>query len=192
MNNRLMNAIMFAAGALVGSVVTYKVVKTTYERLANEEIDEMREYYLDKLAETEEEPDILFPQDVEVEPVSEKPSLMQMAALLRDQGYVIDEKTEKGGSDDMRDNGPKVISPEEFGDEVDYDVYSYTYYADGVLADEYDEIIEDVEEVVGNALDHFGEYEDDSVFVLDESRQAYIEILRDLSNYREDEAQVDE
>lgn len=192
MNNRLMNAIMFAAGALVGSVVAYKVVKTKYARLANEEIEEMREYYLDKLAETEEEPDIRFPQEVEVEPIPEKPSLMQMAAILRDQGYTLDENEEEGGSEDMRKNGPQVISPEEFGDELDYDVLSYTYYADGVLADEYDEPIEDVEEVVGDALDHFGEYEDDSVFILDESRQVYIEILRDLSNYHEDETQVDE
>ena len=192
MNNRLMNAFIFAAGALVGSVATYMVVKTKYERLADEEIEEMREYYLEKLAEAEEEPELSLPLPEipkTTDPIPEKPSLMQMAAILRDQGYSI---KEEGGSNDMS-KGPKVISPEEFGDELDYDVFSYTYYADGVLADEYDDPIKDVEKVVGDALDHFGEYEADTVFVVDHSREAYIEILRDLSNHREDEeAQVDE
>lgn len=38
--------------------------------------------------------------------------------------------------------------PEQFGDDEEYEQISLTYYADGVLADENDEVIEDVEDAV--------------------------------------------
>ena len=49
MNKSILNkAIIFAIGAAVGSVVTYKLVKTKYEQIANEEIEDVREYYRNK------------------------------------------------------------------------------------------------------------------------------------------------
>ena len=59
---------------------------------------------------------------------------------------------------------PYVISPDEFSENNEYETESLTYYSDGVLTDEYDNPIEDIERLVGSdALTHFGEYEDDSV-----------------------------
>ena len=56
--------------------------------------------------------------------------------------------------------------------------------ADGVLADDMDEIIEDVDEVVGeDSLNHFGEFEEDSVYVRNDERKCDYEILRDNRNY---------
>ena len=49
MNNTILsNIFMFAAGAAIGTVVTWKLVKTKYEQIANEEIEEIREYYRSK------------------------------------------------------------------------------------------------------------------------------------------------
>lgn len=49
-----------------------------------------------------------------------------------------------------------MIPPEQFGDDEEYEQISLTYYADGVLADENDEVIEDVEDAVGiDSLNHF-------------------------------------
>ena len=71
------------------------------------------------------------------------------------------------------------------GDE-EYEQISLTYYADGVLADENDEVIEDVEDAVGiDSLNHFGEYEDDSVFVRNDARKCDYEILLDQRTYSE-------
>ena len=84
----------------------------------------------------------------------------------------------------MITDGPYVISPDEFGNEFDYEEVSLTYYADGVLTDDQDNIIEDVEGLVGlDSLNHFGEYEDDSVFVRNDALQTDYEILADLRNY---------
>ena len=66
----------------------------------------------------------------------------------------------------------------------DYETVSLTYYADGVLTDEFGNVIEDVEGMVGKeSLTHFGEYEEDSVFVRNDSLKTDYEILRDTYNY---------
>ena len=46
----LIKGMIFLAGGAIGSVVTWKLVKTKYEKFANEEIDSMREYYYNKKA----------------------------------------------------------------------------------------------------------------------------------------------
>ena len=43
--NILSNAIMFAAGAAIGSVVTWRLLKTKYENLVQEEIESIRQVY---------------------------------------------------------------------------------------------------------------------------------------------------
>ena len=79
---------------------------------------------------------------------------------------------------------PYVIKPEEFGEFEEYETISLTYYADQVLADDNNEPVEDVEETVGFAsLGHFGEYEDDSVFVRNDRLKCDYEILLDSRNY---------
>lgn len=60
---------------------------------------------------------------------------------------------------------------------------SLTYYADGILADEQGIIIDDQEEIVGDALEHFGEYEDDSVYCRSDPKRCDYEILQDLRKY---------
>lgn len=76
-------------------------------------------------------------------------------------------------------DAPYVISPEEFG-EIGYETISLTYYADEILADEMDELVESIDSVVGlNSLTTFGEYEDDSVFVRNDKLKCDYEILKD-------------
>ena len=79
---------------------------------------------------------------------------------------------------------PYVVSPEEFGDIDEYETKSLTYWQDGVLTDEDDEVVEDVESLVTkDALTHFGEYEDDSVFVRNDEQGIDYEILLDTRRY---------
>ena len=60
------------------------------------------------------------------------------------------------------------------------------YYADGVLADDFDVVIDDVENTVGeDSLTHFGEYEDDSVFVRNDERELDYEILKDMRRFED-------
>ena len=87
---------------------------------------------------------------------------------------------------DIPQEHPYVISPEEFGEYDDYEKITFTYYSDGVLADDCDQMISDYDDIVGNDFyEHFGEYEQDSVYVRNDARKTDYEILLSLSSYKE-------
>ena len=70
----------------------------------------------------------------------------------------------------------------------DKQIKTLIYYADNVLTDEDDNPITslEMEEMIGiDALDHFGEYEDDSVYVRDENNEIDYEILRSEKMFSE-------
>ena len=66
-----------------------------------------------------------------------------------------------------------------------YQSESLTLYACGTLTDDFDNPIEDVPAMVGDALDHFGEYEDDSVFVRNDQYKCNYEICKDVRTYEQ-------
>ena len=76
---------------------------------------------------------------------------------------------------------------------MDYDLVSLEYYADKVLVDEDDHPIQDVEYMVGeDSLEHFGEYEEDAVYVRNDLIKTDFEILLVESRYYEDDDDVDD
>ena len=173
------NVIMFALGAAVGSLVTWKLVEKKYKKIADEEIASMEEYYHAKLNEDVKDAEFNV---VEEEVIDEKE---EHEELVEDLEYTaglatIEEDTE--GIFETHANireyiKPYVIMPEEYG-EYGNETKSLVYYSDFVLANEEGEIIVDPESVVGDALEHFGEYEDDAVHVRDENIECDYEILK--------------
>jgi hypothetical protein len=176
----LSNAFIFALGAGLGSIVTWKVLKNKYEQLAQEEIESVKEVFSRLRNTVKEEPD----QEVEPESVD---TADKYDEVLESEGYTSysDVKTEKkGDATVIDDGGPYVIAPEEFGENDEYEAISLVYFADGVLADDQYEPVDDVDSIVGqDSLTHFGEYEDDSVFVRNDELKADYEILLDTRRY---------
>lgn len=172
---------IFAAGAAIGSAVTWKLIKTKYEKIANDEIREMRDFYYNLASENDdideyecEEAEDYTPDESEKE---------EYENVVESTGYRnYSNKKEKEVEDLGR---PYVISPEVF-DTEDYEVVSLLYFDDGVLTDEQYNVIDDVEGLVGeDSLNHFGEYEDDSVFVRDDEKKIDYEILADGRKFSE-------
>lgn len=181
---------IFAAGILTGSLCTWYSTKKYYEKIANDEIESMKEWLARRVEEQDERAEEQTP-DPAANPVSPsvKPNLMEYAAMVKDLGYTDysrrqetpEPEKEEEEVDEM--DKPYIIEPDEFG-ECDYEEVSLTHYADGVLTDEQDNPIEDVDGMVGeDYAEHFGEYEDDSVFVRNERLQTDFEILADQRNY---------
>lgn len=179
------NFMLFIFGAAVGSVATWTYAKKKYERIAQEEIDSVKEVFARREKVTvkavdKEESQVEEPVDTDCDDYKEK---------IEESGYT----TYPGGRSEFTppDDEDKeyfvqayVISPDEFGENDDYEKFSLTYYADQVLADDNDDIIEDIEATVSyEALTHFGEYEDDSVFVRNDIRRCDYEILLDHRKY---------
>lgn len=189
MNSKVFGVIMFAVGAAVGSAATWKFVKTKYEKIAQEEIDSVKEVF-SRRAEVKQEEPVADPAKEIAKEAIEKPSIMEYAAKLQELKYTnysnVDSEQEIviTKEDPSMNEGPYVISPDEFGDMDEYETVSLTYYADKVLADDWDEVIEDVDNVVGlDSLERFGEYEYDSVFVRNDDRKTDYEILLDTRKY---------
>lgn len=185
MNNKIIGVVAFAAGAVCGSLVTWKFLRTRYEQYVQEEIDSVKEAYSDRNYTTINTTEV---ESTTQAPVGDMPDLQEYAAKVLDLGYSKNaEKEEKKEEDDEMPK-PYIISPEEFGEEDGYETITLTYYADGVLTDEADDPFEEneVEELVGTDFaNHYGEYEDDTVFVRNDSTKGYYEICRDQRNWHD-------
>lgn len=183
MKGTLTKVVIFAVGAAIGSAATYKYLKTKYEQIIDRELEEMREYYLGKVQEEEETVSEEQYEAVKRDTDSIKKDIQAYGNIVKNMGYGDSKKFEEKVEDVDK---PYVISPDEFGEYADYETISLTYYADGILADDMDEIIDDADEIVGaNFMDHYGEYEDDTVFVRNDERMCDYEIQREERDYKE-------
>lgn len=205
MNSTLKGVLIFVLGAAAGSLATWKLIEKKYKDIAQEEIDSVKDTfskmkkneYPDKLEDYPDFEEFDDSDDVEEETKSEqkidrnnKPDIVEYAKILSETGYTNyaerQDKKEKKGVEPVEDERPYVISPDEFGEKDGYENVTLTYYADGVLTDYFDNVISNIDEVVGfDSLDHFGEYEDDVVFVRNEKMETDYEILRDLRDFNE-------
>lgn len=163
MKNKLMCVLAFSLGAAAGAAVSWKVLKTKYEQITQEEINAAKEYYRTRAMEeqTEEE------------------------ACDTDEYEEDEEEDSEPKKTEVDPYGPYVISPDEYGDIFDYTTAHLTYYsADDILADESDELIDDIDGIIGlDSLNHFGEYEDDVLFVRNDELKTDYEIFYDSGSY---------
>ena len=199
MNNPFKGALFFIMGAASASFITYKLVEKKFKDIADEEIKSVKEMYerklkkveLDKNEEAKQDNPYftqILPLDKESletktgEPSASWPKQNPYSSLVNDLGY--SNKKEEDEKVDMDSNpNVQVIPPEDFG-EYGYKCESLTYYADKVLTLDDDTKITAVNNFVGpDALNTFGEYEDDSVFVRNHDMKTDFEILLDSRRY---------
>lgn len=194
MNKTFTNVLIFTAGAAIGSLVTWKVVKTRYERIAQEEIDSVKETWARLGQDAEEQGEDENPNECDSDDLEESeeadPVMTDYVALAKKYGRSSDEVSDnekKGEGDEVPYiNGPYVITPEDYGDgNYDHDLYCLTYYSDNVLANDWWETL-DIEDTIGTeCLEHFGDYAEDIVHVRNERLKADYEIVRDYRTYAE-------
>ena len=175
-----LNFAMFLAGATVGAAGAWLYCKRYYEQIAQEEIDSV------KAAFAERKPDAMDDNKQKANMAKLKPDLVDYAAKLQAEGYTnYSAHSEKNNNeeDETVVDKPHVISPDEYGD-CDYTTIGLTYYSDGVLADDEDEIVDNVEDTVGaDFAEHFGDYEMDSVHIRNDRRKCDYEICKDNRSY---------
>lgn len=194
MKKTIFNVFLFTAGAAVGSLVTWKVVKTKYERIAQEEIESVKETWnrISRMESGELAPydeDEYYEEDDESDDEDE-PDISTYRSLARNYNQSGDEAENDGegaGNEEVPYiNGPYVIRPEDFADgNYDHDLHSLTYYSDGVLADDW--LVQlDIDETIGeDSLEHFGDHVDDIIHVRNERLKADYEVVKDPRTYTE-------
>lgn len=211
MNNTMKCFLMFMLGGAVGAGATAIYLKDTYKKIAQEEIDSVKETFSEKEKELKKKAAGMArnkPTDILKEKVkSDYRSFVN--SLDYGSENVEDEEPEsyfKSSLDNSDEDLPhditatdeeeqasnpstipdiQYISPEVF-DALDYDQIDLTYYADGVLADDMGSTVSknDIALSVGtNFVDHFGDFYPDACYVRNNKLKADYEILRDNSVY---------
>lgn len=187
--------IIFILGAAAGSLLTWKIVENKYKKLADEEIQSV----IDKFKEREEAERTIekvetYTEKIEnptVEVVEEAPRAIEKYTKFTEKlGYEIDIKEEDGVILTEDEDGsiflepkqefvaPYVISPEEFGEFEYYETKTWTYYADMIITSEDGFIVDNPKIYIGDAIEHIGEFEDDSVHVRNENEECDYEIIK--------------
>lgn len=203
MKSKLFGMFLFAAGATVGSVVTWKYLTTKYNQLIQEEVDSVKEAFgkmygsEDGKGECTDESETADEDPGKPKPPVEDPNEDPQDHMMRLYEYESEIARLRYASVSNREEGegepvilaPYVISPDNYGEDG-YETSMLTYYSDGVLEDDYWNIIENVEDVVGNDfMNHFDEYTEDTVYIRNEELKTDYEITRDKRTYEESQAE---
>lgn len=193
MNKTIIASILsFFLGGSAGLFISTQIYSRKYKKLADKEIESVKKtlelYYKDKK-----------PKKVEVDKGEEKetPKTEDKKHQLLDTDSIVMEKLKKNHADNpyskvaneiIKEEGyntvrPYIIPPEEFA-YGDNSFETLHYYTDGVLADDDGNVIKNVKDTVGDdALNSFGQYEDNAVFVRDEVNHIDYEILLEPDAY---------
>ena len=194
------SVVSFIGGAAISGLAVWKIlekkIEAKYAAISDEEIKSVKEKFtVPKSAEMME----TLKKKLEKKPGEEKQKInlkdhsslddMKLyARTLKDGGYTnysnVEMKDDKDEDTDVEDPDIHIIDPDDFGDDDEYDCISLTFYADGILADDDDNIIDDVDGTISKgALFHFGDYEDDAVHIKNDKRKVYYEVLTDPRSY---------
>lgn len=184
--------LLFVIGAAIGAGVTWKLTKTKYKAIADEEITSVKKAYHTaneiNSSNTITSNEVVKATDVEekVKCAVSKDELEKQEIVRKEYVNIVTESGYSGKKPKTDEDYPRpyVISPDEFAGDYEFDTVDITYFADGVLCDENDVPLEDIENTIGNdAVRHFGEYENDAVYVRNERLKCDYEILRDERKY---------
>lgn len=205
MNNKIFGAIIFAAGAVIGSLVTWKVIKTKYEDIAQEEIDSVKEEYTRLMVsmkkklndsatykDSDDNEDDESEKDTDDFDDSTMKNYNEIIKGYRSSNEEEDNQNEKKGDEKEEDDdgvsymkAPYVISPDDFGSVPGYNVEPLDYFADGILADGWGVKLDIADTIGEDAVNHFGDYDDDVVYVRNEQTELEYEVTRDPRTYAE-------
>lgn len=167
---------IFVIGVVSGTFVGAQIAKKKYEEIANEEIEEIRAYYKERekeVKEIEESNAVEAPEEKSIEVEERK----QYDNIIKRGNYMaVDEEEQNNVCDEAY-----PIDPSEFGNDGKNATETLTYFADGVLVNEVDEVIEDPDLVVGrHHIDIFNEFPDATcVYVRNDLDGTDYEILKD-------------
>lgn len=189
---------IFLLGGAVGSTVTYFLVRESIQKRADEEIESVVQTFKKRFDELNKTPINLQPDcEKEVSDEDEQKNLKEIIdeavneydKQVKDLGYSVGvDLSEDNNYTVNTDNSKEVIAPyiiseEEFGD-MGYDEETLIFYEDSILADENDNTIVDIENLVGNTLSNFDDYTE-TLYVRNEDLQKDYIIIRSEKRYND-------
>lgn len=183
MNKSLVLVIVsFVSGAVGGATIAHILARRSYEaQIASvkEHFTVPRHYPMPETPKAIEEN-----SEPEEKLISEKPPLVEYAKIA--QGYISQKADAPKMETALKEDIPEekeaelihVIPPSQFGLQYGWETFTLKYYANHILVDEDERVIEDPADIIGpTALNTFGLYEPDCVYVVNEDGECYYEVL---------------
>lgn len=178
--------VTFVIGAILGSSVTYFKL----EKRHRDEIEQIKEKFTYKKPDADEPEEDEDPEDSEEDIRAfsrEKPDISSYVSDLKKSGYLYDMEDEEEPKVPMSDK-PYVIPTNTYGSIDEYDLVGYTLFADGVLADENDEKIEEdeIDDIVGEeAIAQLRESGEEIIHVRNDRLKLDYEIVLDRRRWND-------
>lgn len=207
MKNSIKGLFIFVSGIAIGTAISGIYFKKKYEKISNEEINSMRDdlRYMMKVNEHNSQVLEEAQEEFEKNKAEFEEAKKKAKNIISNNSYYSDE--EENDDDDDEDNEyyiyeeeseeeeekpknmarrPYIITPSQFGEIINYDTITVKWFKDHILTDDCDEMIDDPDDCIGwESLNHFGEFEDDCVYVRNDRLKADYEILREPGTYEE-------
>lgn len=206
----------FVAGAGVGIVGSCIFLKKKYEKWANDQVEDVRQAFSKRLDEKEEATKLVESVKPTVEEVEKTEPVTQDAAkAMRDiyagkkrvdpvlagmphtttpavdytaYSRVTKAETDDHPLDDQELKGPTIISKEEYGTNLSLTTQELTYYmSDGILADEYENQIDNLLQIVGGTFTRSGftSNDDITIYIRNEEEGKDFKITKVWKSYAE-------
>ena len=206
----LQTILIVIASAGISGAAGYFIAKKKYEKKADEEIESVKKAFnehLNELTKSGEKIDIPMTRngyskyskkklsekktkkESDREPLPTDPvvvdNYINYSAPYRTSSKNV--KTEKKFVEDEKgaasNDEPYIISPDDFM-ASSYESSTLLYYADGVLADDDNNVISSYIGLIGpKALNSFGQYQEDTVFVRNDKLKTDFEIILDTREF---------
>lgn len=187
---------VFLSGVATGVAATYRYFSSKCDKTINEEIAAIRHTHhvtAEEVSQKNKETN-----DVQDKLQKETATREEYEELLRQTGYIGDENPEpKAGSYlqeimEKKQKGelsettrPEIISENELGEIDEYDIVGLVYYADGILADDCNIPVDDIEGTVSHDVLNLLVETQGVVYVRNDEIECYFEIAYDLAEYNE-------
>lgn len=187
MNITLKDILIFTLGTATGAGITYKVLKDKLAADEDARVEKFKADWADR-HQKDEEAHVLANENYNKPPITEFSK-----STVEKLGYDMPEAEEDVTDEDIEEEveAPTVIPPTEVGFEEDWDVITFKYYEDGVCTTDDSEVLSDIEidTLFGSddVFTRFGEFEEDSVYIRNDERESYYEILKMEGAFYKDE-----
>lgn len=180
--------VAFLAGAAVGAIGTVAYVKKNYDiSEKNEEDTEIAEddteEAADEIEESEEEALIRRTNNDILKSVKNPEERSRKERLLNK--YFTASSIYGNPNNDEYEvhSGPYKIRSDEFSMFEDYSAVELTLYSDGIVADDRDEIVENVEELLGDDFREMFDEGEDELYIRNDMRCCDYAILKDSQTF---------
>lgn len=192
MNNKLVGFMSFVVGAAAGALGAHLYLKEKYHKESQDKVEEALEL-VRKLRNKKPPAEVLAErmkqeEAIDIPPIPGEDREEYEQAMSYNKVYQVPEKVEPKVELNPKSPRSYYVQDIDIGDLDDYEIVHWTYYQDGVIADENDReisLMELEESVPQGILSRFATEDIDSLYVRNDVFKCEYEILVDERTYEE-------